>query len=167
MINTYDTLSLLAEIAITIAGFSGIVIALGGHSLSAVSILEKRRLNNLFLLSGFVLCISLLAIALLHLGIADDSLLWRGGSAAIFLLATPWLIVDTLKIVNLDATEKAKINWPVFYVFDAVVIGALILQVVNVLLIRLDWPFILALVIATVGAFQQFILIVQTKLRDS
>lgn len=107
MISTYDTLSLLAEIAIAIAGFFGIVIALGGQSLSTVSILEKRRLNNLFVLSGFVLFISLVAIALLHLGIEDNSLLWRSGSAAIFLLVTPWLIIDTLKIVNLDATEKA------------------------------------------------------------
>lgn len=53
-----------------------------------------------------------------------------------------------------------------FYVFGVVAISELILQVVNVILIMLDWPFILAMVIATIGAFQQFILIVQTKLRD-
>lgn len=166
MIDAYDTLSLLAEIAIAIAGFSGIVIALGGQSLSAVTVLEKRRLNNLFVLSGFVLFVALLAIALLHLGMEDTTLLWRGGSAALFLLVTPWLIADIYKIVNLESTEKQKVNWLVFYLFDAVAIGGLLLQLINVFYIMEDWPFLFAMVIATAGAFQQFILIVQTKLRE-
>lgn len=166
MVDAYDTLSLLAEIAIAIAGFSGIVIALGGQSLSAVTVLEKRRLNNLFVLSGFVLFVALLAIALLHLGLDDTTILWRSGSAAILVLVTPWLIVDIHKILNLESTERQKVNWVVFYLFDAVAVGGLVLQVLNVFFIMQDWPFILAMVIATAGAFQQFILIVQTKLRE-
>jgi hypothetical protein len=54
----HDTLSIFAEVAIALAGFSGIVIAFGRRSIGSLSTLEFRRLSNLFTLSGMALLFS-------------------------------------------------------------------------------------------------------------
>jgi hypothetical protein len=88
-----DTLSTFAEISVALAGFSGIVIAFGRRSIGSLGKLEVRRLSNLFILSGLALVFSLLGISLLHLNLEDSNILGLWGSAAVLLLATPWLIL--------------------------------------------------------------------------
>ena len=55
---------------------------------------------------------------------------------------------------------------PAVYVLGLAV-ATILLQLANVLFIMAAWPFFLALVLVIVGAFQQFILLVQMGFRDS
>jgi hypothetical protein len=155
------TLSIFAEISIALAGFSGIVMAFGRRPNTVLNKLETRRLSNLFILSGFALLLSLTWISLLHLESIDMNLLWRGGSAVVVLLATPWLVWDVVRVLRLDHTERAQANTYIFVAFYSLAVAMLSLQLANWILIAESWPFFLALVLIITGAFQQFVLLVR------
>ena len=161
MPDPHDTLSIFAEVSVALAGFSGIVIAFGRRSIGSLTALEIRRLNNLFLLSGLVLIVSLAGVSLLHVDPSSSDRLWRWGSAATFLVATPWLIFDVVRVFRLEAAEKMGVNPVVLVTFNTLAVATLVLQLVNWISIGEAWPFFLALVMAIVGAFQQFILLVR------
>ena len=166
MADPQATLSIFAEVSVALAGFSGIVIAFGRRPIESHSVLELRRLSNLFILSGMGLIVSLLGISLLHLDLTDVSMLWRSGSTALVILATPWLIWDVLKVLRLGSSERAEMSSQILIVFYSLSVAMLLLQLVNIVLIVESWPFFLALVLIIGGAFQQFILLVWMGFRD-
>ena len=167
MPDPHDTLAIFAEVSIALAGFSGIAIAFGQRSLGSLTVNERRRLSNLFVLSGSVLLLSLLGISLLHMEIADPRLLWRGGSAVVFMLTTPWLAWDMVRVRRLDASKKVDVNRYILYSFNSLAVAALILQLANLTVIMQAWPFLLALTLAITGAFQQFVLLIRAGLSDA
>lgn len=163
----HETLSIFAEVSVALAGFSGIAIAFGHRSLGSLSRLEVRRLSNLFTLSGLVLLSSLLMISLFHLDLSSSSILWRGGSALLLLVATPWLAWDVIRVTRLERSERAEVKRSILYTFDSLAVGVLVLQLLNVIYIVASWPFFLALTLAVAGAFQQFILLVRMGIREA
>ncbi len=158
-----DSLSIFAEVAIALAGFSGIVIAFSRNSVEAYSALEVRRLANLFMLSGFVLLSALLGIALLHTADLSSTLYWSMFSGLILLLGTIWIVWDIRKVRQL-AAEGASINTFLVVVFDSLASLALLLQLYNTIYLQQSWPVLVALTFITAGAFQQFILLVHMRL---
>ena len=107
MADAADTLALFAEVAVAIAGFSGIVIAFGSRKIASLSALEMRRLSNLFVLSGMVLIVSLLLLATLHIDQLAPSVLYRTASGILFLVTTPWLVMDLVRVRHLELAERA------------------------------------------------------------
>ena len=131
MSDPHDTLAIFAEVAVALAGFSGIVIAFGRRSIGTLSKLELRRLSNLFALSGFVLIISLTEISLLHLNFDNHNFLWYWGSAALFFLVTPWLVLDMVKVNGLEESEKAHVSNIILYTFNSLAVAMILLQLAN------------------------------------
>ena len=166
MADAHQTLLMFAQVAVAIAGFSGIIIAFGQRSLGSLTKLELRRLSNLFALSGYVLLSSLLGVSLLHVDTPAQDLVWRSESAIAFVLGTFWLIVDWRKVMSLDEAERAQVKSYIFYPFNLLAALALLLQIANVLLLGESWPFFLGLVAVVTFAFQQFILLVRMGFRD-
>jgi hypothetical protein len=166
MPDPHDTLAIFAEVSVALAGFSGIVIAFGRRPIGTLSKLEMRRLSNLFYLSGLGLIISLTGASLLHLNLSDLNILWRWGSAALFFLITPWLVLDMLKVYRLDESEKAQVNPIVLYSFNSLAVAMILLQLANWIFLSESWPFFLALALIIAGAFQQFILLVRMGIQD-
>jgi hypothetical protein len=166
MSDPQGTLAIFAEISVALAGFSGIVIAFGRRKVGVLNRLETRRLTNLFILSGIVLFLSLIGISLLHLELADTSILWRIGSAVLFFLAMPWLIWDVIRIRRLDKSERAGVNSIILFIFNSLAVAMLFLQLANWFYIEESWPFFLALSLIIAGAFQQFILLVSMGLSE-
>jgi len=72
----FETLRNFAEIGIAIAGFSGIVAALGSRPLSAWSLLKRERLLILLETAGFVVLFALVPQVLSQLRFTELSL-WR------------------------------------------------------------------------------------------
>jgi uncharacterized membrane protein len=166
MMDQHETLSTFAEIAVAIAGFSGIVIAFGRRSLGSLTQLELRRLSNLFAMSGFVMFSTLLSISLLYLESLEATWLWRGQSALVVLLGAPWLIIDWQRVRRLEALERAQVKATVIYPFNGLAVIGLALQLANLVWFVAPWPFYVALVIITLFAFQQFILLVRMGFRS-
>ena len=167
MLDQHQTLSIFAEVAVAIAGFSGIVIAFGRRSLGSLTQLELRRLSNLFAMSGFVVFSTLLSISLLYLESLEATVLWRGQSALVILFGTLWLIMDWRRLGQLAAQERAQVKAAVIYPFNSLAAIALALQIANIVWFVAPWPFFIALVIMTLFAFQQFILLVRMGFRDA
>jgi hypothetical protein len=167
MPDPHETLSVFAEVSVALAGFSGIAIAFGRPSAGKSSQLESRRLFNLFTFSGFVSIISLLGISLIHVDFVDDSLLWRTGSSVLVILGIPWLIRDWRKINRLSPEERLHVPNGVVYPFTVLAVAAICLQVANAIKLGAAWPFLVALVLLIAFTFQQFILLVWTRLRDA
>ena len=166
MPDPHDTLSIFAEISIALAGFSGIVIAFGGRSVGSLGALEIRRLSNLFILSGVVLTLALVGISMLHVSGINVAQFWSWASAAVFLIATPWLIGDIVKVTGFESHDKSQINWSLVIFFDSMAAAMIVLQALNWWSINAAWPFFVALTLITIGAFQQFILLVRTGIRQ-
>ena len=160
MMDPLSALSIFAEVSVALAGFSGIIVSFGQRT--RLSNVDKRRLANLFAQSGMVLSLSLVGMSVLFADF-DLSIIWRGGSLLVFLFFAPWLVLDILKVKQLSRDEKTQMSMPVFYLFDSFVVALLVLQLFNVVTIAQPWPFFLALTLATIGAFQQFILLITTR----
>ena len=160
----HESLSIFAEVSIALAGFSGIVIAFGFRSAKSLSTLEIRRLANLFMLSGFTFTTSLLAISLLHITNTRPETFWSIGSGIVFVLGTSWLIWDIHKVRTL-LSEGASINMALVTIFDSLATIVLLLQLYICISVHEPWPFFIALTLITVGAFQQFILLVYMRVR--
>jgi hypothetical protein len=94
----HESLSIFAEISIALCGFSGIVIAFGSRSLEALTALERRRLANLFMLSGCVLIVSLFAISLRHAARIPPDIFWSPGCGLILFLGTIFLLLVQMHI---------------------------------------------------------------------
>ncbi len=77
-----DLLQALAGVAVTLAGFSGVVFALGSRAEGKLSALEKSGLFHLLLTSFGVVIISLLIKTLLNSSM-DETIVWRIGCAAL------------------------------------------------------------------------------------
>ena len=161
------TLAIFAEVAVALAGFSGIVIAFGRRATRALTALEQRRLSNLFMLSGLVLVVSLLNLSLLHLAALEQRHLWMGCSALIFVIVSPWLLIDTIRLRRLEAAERDEVKLLILVPFNTVGIAVLALQLFNLFSLQAPWPVFLALVVAIGGAFQQFILLVRSGVRGA
>ncbi len=161
----HESFSIFAEVSIALAGFSGIIIAFGYRSFDTLSALELRRLANLFMLSGFVLVASLLAISVLHTTGIRNELFWGVASGTVFVMGTIWLVWDVYRVRSL-AREGADINLLLVTIFDSLAAIALGLQLYNALFMCESWPVFVALTLITVGAFQQFILLVHMRLGE-
>ena len=90
-----DTLMVLVEAAVAVAGFSGVVVVFGRRSVGAWSELERTRLGNLLFTSFTVLFFSLGALVLLHAGLSQPTT-WRIGSIGWSVLAA-WQIVSVAR----------------------------------------------------------------------
>jgi hypothetical protein len=160
MSNPIEILATFAQVAVALAGFSGIIIAFERRSLGSLTRLELRRLSNLFALSGFVLLASLAGIVLLHMGYFGQDLLWRSASALMLATGVPWVARDMLLIRRLSPEEKSQVVGWVIYPFYVIAAFGLLLQAINCFYGEL-WPVLVALVIMVMFAFQQFILLVR------
>jgi hypothetical protein len=139
-----ETLRLLVEVGVAVAGFSGVVVVLGRGSERPWSPIERYRLENLLGTSLTVLFLSLVALILLHAGM-DPATSWRIGSAL-------WAIVTTFEL----GVAARRISWAqrddpdfphaAWIVAQLGVSGLVVfLSAANVLVIREFWPFLAAL----------------------
>ncbi len=168
MPDPHDTLSIFAEVAIALAGFSGIALAFGRRSSAEpLTGLEIRRLTNLFVLSGMVLFLSLTGMSLLHIEMDQPSSLWVYGSGFAFVFAGVWMVRDLVSIYRLSPAEKAKVSMPLVAGFDTAYLAVMLLQIANCVAIKEPWPFLFVLVVLVAAAFQQFILLVWTGIGSS
>jgi hypothetical protein len=159
-------LSIYAEVSVALIGFSGIVIAFGRRSRGELSRLESRRLSNLFACSGFALLLSLLGIAIVQHPTIDVRLLWKCGSATLFVVGTSWLIHDWWTIHRLEAEEKASLNRYIIYPFNFVAVLFVLLLLANVFVMAEAWPLFLGLAYLIAFALQQFILLIRMGYDD-
>ena len=107
-----DVLTVIAEIGVALAGFSGIVVALRQRSVESWSILEVLRLRLMLYASVSALLFALLPFAPHHLG-ASPAVIWSASSLALAVLFVFALSLPSAR--TRPSRTGLSLRWYVFY----------------------------------------------------
>lgn len=141
-----------AEIAIAIAGFSGIVLAIGPRRLSELRDGARLVLSVLILVTASTVVFAFLPLLLSSAGISE-AVLWRSASSiyAIYLacIAT-YRAVQHRRLAAEDRPSGSFVLLPVL------AMSALALQVANAVWLVTAWPYLTAIVMLNAAGLAVF-----------
>ncbi|HEX4667395.1 MAG TPA: hypothetical protein VH207_12415 [Chthoniobacterales bacterium] len=146
-----------AQVAVTLAGFAGIVVVFRPQSVHEWSALDRLRLRLLLANSALPLVAALFGIFLLTIEPPPEAV-WRWCSGFVLLLMVPFIAANSRSARRLPAAEQMGFNTTVLYYSLAVLgTGGLVLQLINLFWWNRFWPFFAALFIYLVAAVAQFV----------
>ena len=158
-----DALTTVAEIAIAIAGFSGVAAVLGRRSQGEWTPLDVLRLRMLLRISFSIVIFCFLPIVLLSASIAADST-WALSSAA-------WLAQFAVNaaLFGREGRRIAKLAGESIERGRVVRLlllggGIAVLHVLNIVAVREAWPYLAALVASLTAPFAQFLRLMRSVL---
>lgn len=156
-----DALGVGAQVAVTLAGFTGIVVVFGRRALHEWSAGDRFRLGILLILSilPFVMCLT--GIFLLTTGMAlPDTWRWCSAIAAVLLLGGNGIIVRTFARLERGEFVRVGGNRALFAVLVAVGLAIAALQLYNALALAQFWAFFAAVVTTMLICALQFVRLV-------
>ena len=159
-----DVLGAIAVVAVTVAGFTGVVAVFGGGPLHEWPRVDRFRLKLLLSFSLLPLALSLIGLTLLAAEL-PQAFVWRWCSvAAAFLLLAAgfWSLAQ---FARFPATElkSAGASRIVFYGGSVIGFGTCILQIYNLAVLEQFWPFLTAIVVSVLAASLQFAILVLNR----
>jgi hypothetical protein len=156
-------LSVSAQIAVTIAGFAGVVAVFRNEAVHDWGLVEKFWLR--LLLINSILPLALSMVGLLFLAIAPEpTAIWRwcSGLAGLFLLPYATMILKNLVGFSPGQLETAGGARFTSYAMLALLVAVCLVQLYNVATLAAFWPFFGAIVVLLLGAMYQFVRLVLT-----
>src|SRR4051794_1259437 len=154
--NPSEALGTAAQVAVTLAGFAGIVVVFRPDSVHRWSALDKVRLELLLTNSGLPLADALFGLLLLSFDPLPAHI-WRIGSAFGFAAQVLVVAFTGNPRRRVPPAELASMNKPLFYGIAVIGTAALALQAINFTLWNLFWPFFALIVMHLVAALLQFV----------
>jgi len=151
-----DALNVVAQVAVTLAGFAGIVVVFRPDSVHRWSALDKFRLRLLLANSALPLGSSLFAILLLTIH-PPPMAIWRWCSGFVLAVDLVFQITNRNPWRVIPAAEFQAVSKIMYYSTAALVFGALGLQVFNIVLWNQFWPFFAILFVHLLAAIVQFV----------
>jgi hypothetical protein len=153
-----DALSIAVQVAVALAGFTGVVVVFGSAAVHEWRPLDKLRLRLLLTTSTLPLALSLLAILLLTTGLREDAI-WRIVSAvSVCVFSTAGFVVQR-KFRRLGSVEVSRLPGTrvVFYSTGLTGATTMVLMIYNVFALGAFWPFFSAIVISMLASVLQFV----------
>ena len=152
-----ETLGISAQIAVTLAGFTGIVVAFATGAVREWPPADQFRLRLLLATSVVPLALSLTGLMLLATDMRAR-LVWElsSGMAALLLIASGVSITHSFRRVAMGEFEQAGGNIVIFYIASATGIGITLLQFVNVIVLQTFWPFFVCVIVSMLICVVQF-----------
>lgn len=151
-----DALSIVAQVAVTLAGFAGIVVVFRPESVHQWSALDKFRLRLLLTNSALPLGFSLFGMLLLTTSLPAVSI-WRWCSGLVFLVDLLALMISRSPRRIIPSAEFQTASRFMYYSMAAFASGALVLQLFNAVLWTRFWPFFTILFVHLIAAIVQFV----------
>jgi hypothetical protein len=145
-----DALSSAIEVAVAIAGFSGIVAAVGRRGAGEWTPADQLRLRMLLTASGVAGAFAFLPFILLDTGL-DPSLVWRAGSAT----QGVWLLGIPLYRRSQASRMNTTLAFPT--VFLAVRLAAIGVLLLNTAYLAAAWPYVVGVIVQLSVAFMTFV----------
>ena len=155
-----STLEVLAEIAIAIAGFSGVVAALTIHT-AQWSELDKIRLRALLQASLGTAFFSLLPLVLSSTTLRSPTV-WVIASSTWLIYMGASTIPFVLQAMGKSGAAPDGLGRPMLALFMAIVGSAVVMQVLNVAVLRTAWPHLAAMLSGLFAASVAFIRLIQS-----
>jgi hypothetical protein len=151
-----EALDVAAQVAVTLAGFAGIVAVFRPQSIHEWSPVDKLRLRFLLMNSSLPLASSLFGIFLLTF---DPPLfaIWRWCSGFILAVTLPFVIFNSASARRIPRPEQRDVNKPLYYSLAVLGTATVILQAINVVVWDRFWPFFAAIFFNLIAAIAQFV----------
>jgi hypothetical protein len=154
-----EALGVAAQVAVTLAGFAGIVVVFRPQSVHKWSALDRLRLSLLLLNSAMPLGFALFGMLLLCVEPTPASI-WRWCSGVGFAAEIAVFVFMRNPQRRIAATDLQMVNKPIFYGIGVIVTMAIALQVVNFAVWNRFWPFFAVIFVHLVAAIIQFLRLV-------
>jgi hypothetical protein len=160
-----EALGIAAQVAVTLAGFAGVVVIFRPQALHQWSALDKLRLQLLLTNSVLPLAYSLLGMLLLTVGppLTD---IWRWCSGVAFVTQILLIVFGRNPGRRIPSGQVQGVNKVLFYGVAVLVTAAMALQAINFARWNWFWPFfalIFVHLIAAVVQFMRMVLLVPEK----
>ena len=152
-----EALGIAAQIAVTLAGFAGVVVVFRRESIHEWSPADKLRLR--LLLTNSILPLVLCMIGILLLTIRPvPTAIWRWCSGLAFVVSLLFAITMTkmFRRLDLQRIRSGPGTRLVFYVFGTLGIAANLLQLYNAAVLGIFWPFFSGIVVQLLSGIFQF-----------
>ena len=154
-----EALGVAAQVAVTLAGFAGIVVVFRPQSVHEWSALDRLRLSLLLMNSAMPLAFALFGMLLLSLAPPPASI-WRWCSGVGFAAEVAVFVFMRNPQRRISSADLQAVNKPIFYGVIVIVTIAIALQVVNFAVWNRFWPFFAAIFVHLVAAIIQFLRLV-------
>ena len=152
-----EALGIAAQIAVTLAGFAGVVVVFRREAVHEWSGIDKLRLRLLLANSILPLGLSMLGMLLLSIQPMPPGI-WRWCSGIAFVVSFIAALTTTKYFRRLDVgqVQRERATRFVFYLFGMLGIAAGVLQLHNAVFLGVFWPFFTGIVFQVVTALFQF-----------
>jgi hypothetical protein len=151
-----EALDVAAQVAVTLAGFAGIVVVFRPQSVHEWSPIDRFRLRLLLANSALPLVTSLFGILLLTVEPPPASI-WRWCSACSLAVTLPFVVSAARARAQITDSEFQTVNKPLYYLISLIGMGAAVLQLLNIVAWNQFWPFFTAIFVHLGSAVAQFV----------
>lgn len=161
MMPAADALGTAVQVAVALAGFTGIVAVFGTNPVHEWSRLNRLRLRLLLTMSSIPVALCLIALVLLAANL-HEPVIWRAVSAiAAFAFLTAAVgaqrAMSRIPANELDRSGRSRAT---FYTSGAAGAASILLLVYNAIVLAVFWPFLAAIVVSMLAALLQFVRLV-------
>jgi hypothetical protein len=164
MIEPASALSTAAQIAVTLAGFAGVVVVFGRRTLDEWSRVDRFRLQLLLSTSGHALALCMGSMLLLATDLPEPTVwAWSSGVALVSLLPIGAMGWRRFRSFRPDEIQAAAVSKGSFYGVSSFALTSGALQIYNVLVTRAFWPFFTLIVVAILASTLQFVRMVLAR----
>jgi hypothetical protein len=156
-----EALSTTAQVAVTLAGFAGVVVAFRNRAVHDWSKLDKFRLQILLSNSVLPFIMSIFAMLLATTNL-EERMLWRWCSLVAFVLTaiTGQVISRIYRTFSREEIKTSGSRRWIFVSSGFLGVAATLLQLYNVITLQTFWPFFAILATWLWLAMIQFVLLV-------
>lgn len=156
-----EALGIVVQVAVALAGFTGVVAVFGTNPVHQWSPLNRLRLRLLLTMSSIPVALCLIALVLLTAGL-HQTLVWRTISAiAAFVFLTASITAQrAMSRVPASEFSRSDGSRTTFYTTGAVGAASILLLVYNVIQLAVFWPFLTAVIVSMLAALLQFVRLV-------
>jgi hypothetical protein len=151
-----EALSTAAQVAVTLAGFAGIVVVFRPESVHRWSAIDKFRLQLLLTNSALPLAEALFGMLLLTVDPPPASI-WRWCSGFGFVAQLVTVVIARSRTQRLSRADMQAVNKLLFYGIALLGTAAMALQAINFSVWNRFWPFFSLIFIHLVAALAQFV----------
>jgi hypothetical protein len=151
-----DALNVVAQVAVTLAGFAGIVVVFRPRSVHQWSALDRFRLRLLLANSALPLAYSLFGMLLLTIDPPPVAIWrWCSGVTVVSQFAFFMTVRGTSRLI--PRAEFQSTSKTMYYSVGALAVIAMLLQLINIVFWNWFWPFFFALFVNLTAGLAQFI----------
>jgi hypothetical protein len=151
-----EALATAAQVAVAIAGFTGVVVAFGTVPIHEWSDAQRFRLKMLIATSVFPLFWSLMALFLLTTGLGAGTV-WTVSSVVAFGMLLAGWTMSAREFTRLDVAKLGRGGPSAFRGASGIGLAALALQVYNIFALHAFWPFFAMVTVAMMLSMFQFV----------